>query len=416
MPTAPPVTAASRRVHRNRWIAVGLVLTVVAIVTVALRTGGGGGTPPPPPHGSGRPHASPTPVAGNPRLDPNWRGNGKAVTFAFGGDVNFPTGSELGARLAADPATTLEPGVPALLSGAQLSMVNFESALTDGTCPDPQPKSFVFSTTAAAVDAFRAAHVGVVTEANNHGMDCGAPGLQMALGIRTSSKYPILGIGQTAAQAFTPYRVTIDGQRIAVIAATDVIDSDLQSPWTATATQPGLASAYDVNDLVAAVQAARKVSDTVVVFLHWGVELETCPGPKQEPLANVLVKAGADIVVGSHAHVLLGAGYLGSAYVDYGLGNFAFYNDPPPTDQSGALVVTAVGRHIVDATWRPAVIEGDLPVPLTGSAATTAQQQWASDRACTDLSATPAASLTTTASQTTPAAPTVVQQLSVDSG
>jgi hypothetical protein len=74
-----------------------------------------------------------------------------------------------------------------------------------------------------------------------------------------------------------------------------------------------------------------------------------------------LVQAGADVVVGSHAHVLLGGGYLGSAYVDYGLGHFAFYNTPAPTNQSGSLVITATGRHIDGVTWRPAVIEGNFP-------------------------------------------------------
>ena len=142
-----------------------------------------------------------------------------------------------------------------------------------------------------------------------------------------------------------------------------MIDSDLQTAWTATATQPGLASAYDVTDLVPAVEAARKVSDTVIVFLHWGTELDACPDPGPGATGQLLVQAGADIIVGSHAHVLLGGGYLGSAYVDYGLGNFAFYNDPPPTDQSGSLVITATGRHIDSVTWRPAVIQDELPVP-----------------------------------------------------
>ena len=157
-----------------------------------------------------------------------------------------------------------------------------------------------------AVTAFRGAGVTLVTEANNHGEDCGPAGLQMALAARQQAHYTILGIGQNAAQAFTPYRITIHGQKVAIIAATQVIDADLQTAWTATASQPGLASAYDVSDLVAAVEAARKVSDTVVVFLHWGTELDACPNPEQEPLANLLVRAGADIIIGSHAHVLSG--------------------------------------------------------------------------------------------------------------
>jgi poly-gamma-glutamate synthesis protein (capsule biosynthesis protein) len=334
--------------------------------------------------------------------------------MAFGGDVNFPSGSTLGDRLADDPATALGSGVPSLLSGVDLSMVNLETALTDGTCPDPQPKSYDFYAPASAITALRSAGVSLVTEANNHGEDCGPTGLQMALSARAQSRYTILGIGQTAAQAFTPYQVTINGEHIGIIAATQVIDDDLQNAWTATATQPGLASAYDVDDLVAAVEAARRVDDTVVVFLHWGVELDACPDPLQEPLANELVRAGADIVIGSHAHVLLGGGYLGSAYVDYGLGNFAFYNAPPPTDESGSLVITATGRHIDSVTWRPALIENELPVPLSGAAATQALQSWTNARTCTDLTPGAGASVASVATETSPPPPAVVQQLSRD--
>ena len=198
--------------------------------------------------------------------------------------------------------------MPALLSGVDLSMVNLESALTDGTCPDPQDKQYVFYAPPSAISAFQGAGVTLITEANNHGEDCGPAGLQTAIATRAQTGYTILGIGQNAAQAFTPYTTVIHGQHIAIIAATQVIDSDLQTAWTATATQPGLASAYDVNDLVAAVEAARKTADTVIVYLHWGTELDACPNPLQEPLAQALVQAGADIVVGTHAHVLLGGG------------------------------------------------------------------------------------------------------------
>ncbi len=76
--------------------------------------------------------------------------------------------------------------------------------------------------------------------------------------------------------------------------------------------------------------------------------------------------------MGTHAHVLLGGGYLGSAYVDYGLGNFAFYDNSPPENASGSLVISATGRHIDQVTWRPAVIVNDLPQPLSGDAATAA--------------------------------------------
>jgi Bacterial capsule synthesis protein PGA_cap len=365
---------------------------------------------------AGAAHKGPPPPAGNPRLDPDWEGDGQAVTFAFGGDVHFPAGTNLGDRLAADPSDALGPTVPALLSGVDLSMVNLESALTDGTCPDPQDKQYVFYAPPSAIAAFKGAGVTLITEANNHGEDCGPAGLQTAIATRAQTGYTILGIGQNAAQAFTPYTTVIHGQHIAIIAATQVIDSDLQTAWTATATQPGLASAYDVNDLVAAVEAARKTADTVVVYLHWGTELDACPNPLQEPLAQALVQAGADIVVGTHAHVLLGGGYLGSAYVDYGLGNFAFYDNTPPENASGSLVISATGRHIDQVTWRPAVIVDDLPQPLSGDAATAALAAWNQARSCTNVSETPGSPVASVQTESSPAPPSTVQALSTDSG
>jgi poly-gamma-glutamate capsule biosynthesis protein CapA/YwtB (metallophosphatase superfamily) len=417
---APPAELpglTSKRVKRNRgfWV-VGLVVLALVLVLVLGRGGGhptGAGQSE---TGGGPQHKPPPPHAGNPRLEPDWEGDGQSTTFAFGGDVHFPAGTNLGDRLAADPSTALGPTVPALLSGVDLSMVNLESALTNGTCPDPQDKQYVFSAPASAVSAFQGAGVTLITEANNHGEDCGPAGLQMALATRSQTGYTILGIGQNAAQAFTPYTTVIHGQHIAIIAATQVIDSDLQTAWTATATQPGLASAYDVNDLVAAVEAARKTADTVIVYLHWGTELDACPNPLQEPLAQVLVQAGADIIVGTHAHVLLGGGYLGSAYVDYGLGNFAFYDNAPPENASGSLVITVTGRHIDQVTWRPAVIVDDLPQPLSGGAATAALAAWNQARSCTNVSATPGAPVASVQTETAPAPATAVQTLSTDSG
>lgn len=397
---------------RRIW-ALGLALLALGL-GLSL-SGGGGDHAPRPRHPSG-PHPEAASRTSNPRLDPDWDGDGRPVTFAFGGDVHFPAGTNLGDRLADDPGTALGSTVPELFAGANLSMANLESALTAGTCPDAQPKQYVFYAPATAVRAFQGAGVTLITEANNHGEDCGLPGLQNALTTRTQTGYPILGIGQNVDDAFTPYRATIDGEKIVIIAATQVIDSDLQASWTATATHPGLASAYDVDTLVSAVEAARRTADTVIVYLHWGTELDACPNPLQEPLARVLVSAGADLVVGTHAHVLLGGGYLGSAYVDYGLGNFAFYDNSPPEDESGALIVTATGRRIDSVSWRPAVIVDDLPQPLTGAAATAAIENWNAARGCTDVTSTPSAPIASASTETSPAPSGQVENLSVDSG
>ena len=333
-------------------------------------------------------------------LNPDWKGSGKPVTIGFGGDVHFA--GDVGERLAQNPATALGDTVPQLLDGSNLTMVNLETAVTDGTCPEPQSKPYIFDAPATAITALKSAKISLVTEANDHGLDCGPQGLSQNLNIAGQADYPIIGIGNNANQAFAPFRITLNGQRIAIIAATQVIADNLIGTWTATASQPGVASAIDPTELVREVQQVRRTADTVIVYVHWGTETQACPNAQQEPLAEQLVKAGADIVIGSNAHVLLGGGYLGSAYVDYGLGNFAFYDNTAPETDSGALVVTAVGRHITAVQWRPATILAGLPQPLSGTPATAAVQSWNAARSCTNLSATPSASQATMRGENVP--------------
>jgi len=333
-------------------------------------------------------------------LNPSWSGNGKAVTLGFGGDVHFE--GAVGTRLANNPATALGDTIPQLFAGAQLRMVNLETVVTNGTCPEPQPKQYIFDAPASAVTALKNATISVTTEANDHGLDCGPQGLTQNLSISSQTGFPILGIGGNAGQAFAPYRVTINGQRIVVITATQNIAGNLVSSWTATANHPGVASAIDPTQLVREVQQVRRSADTLVVYLHWGTETQTCPNPQQPPLAEQLVKAGADVVVGADTHTLLGAGYLGSAYVDYGLGNLAFYDNTPPETSSGTLILTVVGRHVTAAAFRPATILAGLPQPLTGRPAASAVQSWNAARSCTNLSATAGSTTATMAGETAP--------------
>ena len=98
-----------------------------------------------------------------------------------------------------------------------------------------------------------------------------------------------------------------------------------------------------------------------------------------------LVDAGADIVVGSHAHRVETAGRLGGALVDYGLGNFVFYNESGPSGVTGVLAVTVTGRDIDAYAWKPARIRGGIPHLLTGPAADQDIAAFDARRACTDL-------------------------------
>ena len=309
---------------------------------------------------------------------------GEPVTLAFGGDVHFEGAIE--SRLSANPATALGP-IAGVLRRADLAVVNLETAITErGT---PAPKDFTFRAPPPALAALKEAGVDVASMANNHGLDFGVVGLRDSLAAAKAAKFPVVGVGRNADEAYRAHLVTVKGQRIAVIGATQVLDSNLAAAWTAGDGKPGMASAYEESRLLAAVRAARQSADTVVVDLHWGRELVNCPIDRQRALAPKLVAAGADVVVGSHAHILLGGGYLRGAYVHYGLGNFVFYSRGGLTAQSGVLLLTTQGRAITASRWVPAVISGGIPIPLQGANATRAVSSWQSLRRCTGLSAKP---------------------------
>lgn len=301
------------------------------------------------------------------------------MTIAFGGDVHFEGASH----------TALSGGltdITPLLSRADLAMVNLETAITTGGTP-ASGKQYAFRAPPAAFRALARAGVDIVTMANNHGLDYGAQGLRDSLAAATASHFPVVGIGTDQDAAFAPHVFRVKGQRIAIIGATQVLDGNLEAAWTAGPGKPGLASAKDEDRLVQAVRQARARNDTVVVDLHWGKELASCPLPRQKSLAQRLVDAGADVVVGSHAHVLLGGGYLGRAYVDYGLGNFVFYAHGGLGAQTGVLTLTVRGRAVTGSVWSPATIRGGVPHPLTGSAAASSVTAWERLRSCTGLAA-----------------------------
>jgi hypothetical protein len=77
-------------------------------------------------------------------------------------------------------------------------------------------------------------------------------------------------------------------------------------------------------------------------------------------------------------------------------------------------VITVTGRHIDAVTWRPAVIEDDLPQPLTGEAAAQALARWNQARDCTNVSSAPGQSLASSTTESAPPTLAEVQELSRD--
>lgn len=313
------------------------------------------------------------------------------VTLAFAGDVHFE--NHLADRLG-DSEATLGP-LSKKLRGADLAMVNLESALTTEGAPtrkelEEPSERYWFRSPPAALELLARSGVDAVSIANNHGADYGAAGLRDTLRAATRSPVAVVGVGDGRANALQPHRVSVRGTDVAVLAADASPRESADAIWDVGQSGLGIAAARDPRYLLRAVRAADRTDDVVVVYLHWGEELASCPSAGQRSLAAALASAGADVVVGTHAHVLQGAGMLGETYVSYGLGGFHWYHGVRPNTGVLQLRVTADGE-VVDDELTPALMPdgGGPPLPLAGGARADAVQAWRDLRACTGLAPGP---------------------------
>ena len=205
----------------------------------------------------------------------------RPVTLSFAGDVHFATKL---APLLDHPSTALSSLVP-YLGSSDLAMVNLETAIT--TRGTAQPKQYHFRAPATAFQAVASGGIDAVTMANNHAADYGSVGLADTLAGIAKSPIPVVGIGADAAAAYAPAYLDLRGTRVALLAAMQVPD------WTAAhfaagPHSPGVATAFDPSRLAAAVRAAKRKADVVVVFMHWGTEYTTCPNALQQSTAKAL--------------------------------------------------------------------------------------------------------------------------------
>lgn len=302
-----------------------------------------------------RPSPSPTVPTPTPTATPT-----RPITIALAGDVHGEP-PIAGVLAAGDNPLA---GMGEVLDRADLAVVNLETALgTAGTAAD---KTFTFRADPALAVALADAGVDVVTLANNHGLDYGHEGAAATITHATDAGLAVVGYGPDATAAYAPHLVEVAGRTVAVVGLSRVLPT---IGWAATSDRPGMASAYDADAAIAAVDRAADVADVVVVTIHWGRERWICPDGDQIALARALAAAGADVIAGHHPHVLQGVVEVDGALVAHSLGNFVFYARTPATRQTGVLTVTIDVDGTATSEWSPGMIDGQgRPQPVATQA------------------------------------------------
>ena len=238
-----------------------------------------------------------------------------ACRVVFGGDVMLAgrprEGPDVRGALAAECKT------------ADLAVVNLECAITDRGDAVPG-KAFTFRAAPSSARELRDARVGAVSMANNHAGDFGAAGFLDTLDWLDRAGVRWFGGGRTRAAAYEARIVPAGPLRVALVGYSDA-DTGLLP-----ARDPGGGTA--VSDewpvVLAAVHNARQEgADFVVVMPHWGRENTAQIEERQRQQARDLVRAGADLVVGSGPHRIQPKEEMSGRPVVYSLGNCLFGGD-----------------------------------------------------------------------------------------
>ena len=202
------------------------------------------------------------------------------------------------------------------LSGADLTLANFENPVVRGAVYHPEEATFTGDLRLMPV--LDQAGIDGVTLGNNHVLDAGVSGLAETLGHLDRAGIERAGAGMDLAEAREPMIFDVGGTRIGVLSHLGI--PGYEWAW-ATETVPGTAPLVE-EVLREDVERLRDEVDLVVVMPHWGREYLAEPEPDQITLAHAAVEAGADLVVGGHAHWPKGMEIYEGAPIFYGVGNF----------------------------------------------------------------------------------------------
>lgn len=286
------------------------------------------------------------------------------VTVLAGGDVELARAT--GQKILRDPSYDPFRRVAGWFSAADVRFVNLESTLSDqrGRTISPD-NSLVFTGPPGGADVLARAGVTVVSTANNHAWDYGEKALIETLDNLDRVGIAHAGTSRSAGEATKPAIVEAQGMRVAFVAFTAIWN---QGPLATHVARDRVAGA-DRESMIAAVRDARKGADVVLVSVHGGEEYVDTPLAGTRSLYRAVIDAGADGVLGHHAHVPQGLEIYRGKPVIYGFGNLVMHMH---SDHSWtgfgmlARMTFAPGREPVLAAC-PYRIDDAEPVPLEGA-------------------------------------------------
>ncbi len=248
------------------------------------------------------------------------------VTLLFAGDIlmddHYAVMSTFHNR-GNDINQAFDQGLLEQMRNADIFMINNEFTFTSRGTPTVN-KKFTFRANPGNVSMYEEMGVDIVSVANNHIYDYGEISLLDTLDTLEQAEIPYVGAGRNLQEAMTPVYYIANGMKIAFVSATQIERNSVPDTKEATQDSAGVLRCMNPDNLLLVIEEAKKNSDYVILYIHWGTESQEAIDWLQEQQAPIYAQAGVDLIIGDHPHCLQKMDSVEGVPVIYSLGNFWF--------------------------------------------------------------------------------------------
>lgn len=252
------------------------------------------------------------------------------------------------------------------MRSADVCMVNNEFSYSDRGAPLAD-KTYTFRSKPENVNILHDMGVDVVSIANNHAYDYGPDAFLDTLQILDDAGVKRVGGGRDLADASRPVFFSMQGFTVGIVSATQIERNDTPDTRGAAQDAPGVLRCFNERELehfLGVVEDAKAQCDFLVAYVHWGTENTDEIDWAQPYQADLISKAGADLIVGCHPHCLQGLDIFNGVPVVYSMGNYWFNSKTLDT----ALLKIVVGKDGLESMQMIAARQADCSTAeLTGS-------------------------------------------------
>ena len=273
------------------------------------------------------PEPPPSPAAASPAAEPEPQPVVQTVRFSATGDnlIHSPIYKQAKRQATGTEGYSFDycyEHIAPFYAQQDVNWINQETLCTDELEPSTYP---CFSTPGDCARALYRAGVRVFSLSNNHTYDKGASGIAATLRFWDSMPEDVVTTGLWKGESdygHVPLQ-TVNGVTIAYLSYTEHTNGIPQN----SSMQANVIYTSQTDVIEQQVKAARQLADFVVVGVHWGIENSHAIADPQRTLAQNLADWGADLIIGTHPHVLQNAQWLTAAdgrqvFTAYSLGNF----------------------------------------------------------------------------------------------